>query len=98
MHLTAMVLDPHSQAILEEYRNERASFLTTTQELTARIRSFLDDAGITVSGNQNNTRDLNELMKKMMRYVESTGAKEGLRYWEYTQGGYSDQAPLHASH
>ena len=63
-----------------------------------RDKAFLDDAGITVSGNQNNTRDLNELMKKMMRYVESTGAKEGLRYWEYTQGGYSDQAPLHASH
>lgn len=63
-----------------------------------RDRGFLDDAGITVSGNQNNTPELNDLMKVMMRYVEETGAREGLRYWEYTQGGYSDQAPLHASH
>ena len=63
-----------------------------------RTRGFLDDAGITVSGNQNNTAELNDLMKEMMRYVESEGAKVGLRYWEYTQGGYSDQAPLHASH
>ena len=63
-----------------------------------RNRGFLDDAGITVSGNQNNTPELNDLMKVMMRYVEETGAREGLRYWEYTQGGYSDQAPLHASH
>lgn len=63
-----------------------------------RDDGFLDDAGITVSGNQNNTAELNDLMKEMMRHVESAGAEEGLRYWEYTQGGYSDQAPLHASH
>ena len=63
-----------------------------------RTRGFLDDAGITVSGNQNNTAELNDLMKEMMRYVEAEGDKVGLRYWEYTQGGYSDQAPLHASH
>ncbi|MBO4571800.1 MAG: hypothetical protein J5699_07740 [Bacteroidales bacterium] len=63
-----------------------------------RTRGFLDDAGITVSGNQNNIAELNDLMKEMMRYVEAEGAKVGLRYWEYTQGGYSDQAPLHASH
>ena len=63
-----------------------------------RDNGFLDDAGITVSGNQNNTPELNDLMKVMMRYVEETGAMEGLRYWEYTQDGFSDQAPLHASH
>ncbi len=63
-----------------------------------RDTGFLDDAGITVSGNQNNTPALNDLMKEMMRYVESAGAAEGLRYWEYTQAGYSDQSPLHASH
>ena len=65
MHLTAMVLDPHSQAILEEYRNERASFLTTTQELTARIRSFLDDAGIIVAAVESRVKTEGSLIGKL---------------------------------
>ena len=65
MHLTAMVLDPHSQAILEEYRNERASFLTTTQELTARIRNFLDDAGIIVAAVESRVKTEGSLIGKL---------------------------------
>ena len=59
---------------------------------------FLDDAGITIGGNQNNSLSFNEFQKGMMRYVEKRGEDVGLRYWEYTQPGYSDQSPLHASH
>ena len=79
----AIVIDMH------EYGVSRNYFQT---------RGYLDDVGITVGGNQNNSRDFNELQKEMMRYVEKTGLDNGLRYWEYTQAGYSDQSPLHASH
>ena len=79
----AIVLDMHEYGVVSNYR---------------KTQGYLDDAGITVGGNQNNSRKLNELQKLMMRYVEKRGLEEGLRYWEYTQAGYSDQSPLHASH
>ena len=66
--------------------------------ITTRTESFMDDAGITVSGNQNNSKALNDLMLEMMRYTEKRNAKDGIRLWEYVQEGYSDQSPLHASH
>ena len=44
-----MILDPHSQAILEEYRADLSFFRAKAEELTARIRDFLASAGIVVA-------------------------------------------------
>jgi len=67
-------------------------------QIAKEKEGFLDDAGITVSGNQNNSAEFNTLMLDLMRGAEGTAATEGIRLWEYTQKGYSDQSPLHASH
>lgn len=83
LFLPEIVIDMHEYGVT---RNFRAT------------EGFLDDAGITVSGNQNNTPALNTMMLEMMRGAENFTAQEGFRLWEYTQGGYSDQSPLHASH
>jgi len=79
----AVVIDMHEYGVGRNY---------------LKTEGYLDDAGITVGGNQNNSKPFNDLQKEMMRYVEKTGLDNGLRYWEYTQAGYSDQSPLHASH
>lgn len=79
----AIVIDMHEYGVTRNY---------------SLTQGYLDDAGITVGGNQNNSKVLNDLQKVMMRHVEKTGLDNGLRYWEYTQAGYSDQSPLHASH
>ena len=81
--LPDIVIDMHEYGVRPNYRS---------------TSGYLDDAGITVGGNQNNSPALNSLQIEMMRYVEKTGLESGLRYWEYTQRGYSDQSPLHASH
>lgn len=83
LFLPDIVLDMHEYGVKGNY---------------ALTEGFLDDAGITVGGNQNNSRALNDIQIDMMRFVEKAGAASGLRYWEYTQKGYSDQSPLHASH
>ncbi len=83
LFLPEVVLDMHEYGITGTYMSKVG---------------FLDDAGITISGNGNNTPALNGIMAEMMRYTESRGAEDGLRYWEYVQTGYSDQSPLHASH
>ena len=69
-----------------------------TVAIAKEEEGFLDDAGITVSGNQNNSARFNSLMLEMMRGAEKNAAEQGIRLWEYTQKGYSDQSPLHASH
>ena len=63
--MTPMVLDPHSQAILEEYRNELPSFKAKTQELTDRIRGFLDDAGIVVAAVESRVKSEGSLAGKL---------------------------------
>ena len=44
-----MILDSHSQAILDEYRADLPFFQAKSEELTARIREFLASAGIIVA-------------------------------------------------
>lgn len=83
LFMPEIVVDMHEYGVTRNFR---------------AYEGYIDDAGITVSGNQNNTPELNKLMLDMMRGAEAYAAEEGLRLWEYTQGGYSDQSPLHASH
>ncbi|MBP5210439.1 MAG: hypothetical protein J6Z27_01195 [Bacteroidales bacterium] len=84
LFLPEVVIDMHEYGVGRNFRE---------------TEGYLDDAGITVSGNQNNTKALNDLMLEMMRGAEKYALDvEGIRLWEYTQGGYSDQSPLHASH
>ena len=44
-----MLLDPHSQAILEEYRTDLPFFKEKSEELTRKVRDFLASAGIIVA-------------------------------------------------
>ncbi len=44
-----MLLDPHSQAILEEYRTDLTFFKEKSEELTRKVRDFLASAGIIVA-------------------------------------------------
>lgn len=83
LFLPEIVLDMHEYGLGSGYYPEEG---------------FLDDAGITVSGNVNNTKALNDLMTEIMRHTEKRAADVGLRFWEYVQYGYSNQSPLHASH
>lgn len=97
-----MVCNPEVKAAHNVYNLFSPAVVVDMHEASVRNYSdtegYLEDAGITVGGNQNNSLQFNELQKEMMRYVERKGSEIGLRYWEYTQAGYSDQSPLHASH
>ncbi|MBQ0081034.1 MAG: hypothetical protein KBS95_05755 [Alistipes sp.] len=97
-----LVKNPEVKATHRVYNAFQPHLVIDMHEYSVRNyadeEGFLDDAGITIGGNQNNSHNFNELQKEMMHYVEKRGVDVGLRYWEYTQAGYSDQSPLHASH
>ncbi|MBO4758139.1 MAG: hypothetical protein J5577_06795 [Bacteroidales bacterium] len=60
-----MNLDPHSQAILEEYRSDLPFFRAKSEELTARIRDFLASAGLVVAAIESRVKSESSLAGKL---------------------------------
>ena len=60
-----MILDPHSQAILDEYRADLSFFQAKSDELTARIRDFLTSAGIVVAAIESRVKTEKSLAGKL---------------------------------
>ena len=60
-----MILDPHSQAILDEYRADLSFFQAKSDELTARIRDFLASAGIVVAAIESRVKTEKSLAGKL---------------------------------
>lgn len=59
------VLDPHSEAIMEEYREQRPMFLNAESEIKERLCSCLADAGIVVASVESRVKTENSLAGKL---------------------------------
>ena len=64
-------LDPHSEAILEEYRAQRPVFEKMQETIPARVRALLDEAGIIVASVESRIKEEKSLAGKL----ELKGAK-----------------------
>ena len=64
-------LDPHSEAILEEYRAQRPVFEKMQETIPARVRALLDEAGIIVASVESRIKEEESLAGKL----ELKGAK-----------------------
>ena len=64
-------LDPHAQAILEEYRKARPVFEQMQATIPARVRALLDEAGIVVASIESRIKEEKSLIGKL----ELKGAK-----------------------
>ena len=64
-------LDPHSEAILEEYRTQRPVFEKMQETIPARVRALLDEAGIIVASVESRIKEEESLAGKL----ELKGAK-----------------------
>ena len=60
-----MVLDPHSQAILEEYRRDLPFFEEKIGELKSRINDFLTSSGMIVAGLESRVKTEDSLAGKL---------------------------------
>ena len=59
------MLDPHSQAILEEYRKQRPVFKKMQETLPAQVRALLDEAGIVVASIESRIKEERSLAGKL---------------------------------
>ena len=67
------MLDPHSQAILEEYRQQRPVFDKMQETIPAQVRALLEEAGIVVASVESRVKEEKSLAGKL----ELKGAKYG---------------------
>ena len=58
-------LDPHAQAILEEYRAQRPVFEKMQETIPGRVRALLDEAGIVVASVESRIKEENSLAGKL---------------------------------
>ena len=65
------MLDPHSQAILEEYRQQRPVFDKMQETIPAQVRALLEEAGIVVASVESRVKEEKSLAGKL----ELKGAK-----------------------
>lgn len=65
------ILDPHSEAIMEEYREQRPLFLEAESMITKQLREGLSEAGITVAAIESRVKTEKSLAGKL----ELKGAK-----------------------
>ena len=66
-------LDPHAQAILEEYREQRPVFAKMQETIPAQVRSLFEEAGIVVASIESRVKEEKSLVGKL----ELKGAKYG---------------------
>jgi ppGpp synthetase/RelA/SpoT-type nucleotidyltranferase len=59
------MLDPHSQAILEEYRKQRPVFKKMQETLPAQVCALLDEAGIVVASIESRIKEERSLAGKL---------------------------------
>jgi ppGpp synthetase/RelA/SpoT-type nucleotidyltranferase len=59
------MLDPHSKAILEEYRKQRPVFKKMQETLPAQVRALLDEAGIVVASIESRIKEERSLAGKL---------------------------------
>ena len=59
------MLDPHSQAILEEYRKQRPVFKKMQETIPAQVRALLDEAGIVVASIESRIKEERSLAGKL---------------------------------
>jgi len=59
------MLDPHSQAILEEYRKERPVFEKMQGTIPAQVRALLDETGIVVASIESRIKEEGSLAGKL---------------------------------
>ncbi|MBO4586968.1 MAG: hypothetical protein J5677_04035 [Bacteroidales bacterium] len=65
------ILDPHSEAIMEEYREQRPMFLESEKKIVTRLRESLTEAGIVVASVESRVKTEKSLAGKL----EIKGAK-----------------------
>ena len=65
------ILDPHSEAIMEEYREQRPMFLEAEKKITTQLRESLAEAGIVVASVESRVKAEKSLAGKL----EIKGAK-----------------------
>ena len=58
-------LDPHSQAILEEYRKQRPVFRKMLETIPAQVRALLDETGIVVASVESRIKEERSLAGKL---------------------------------
>ena len=58
-------LDPHSQAILEEYRKQRPVFRKMLETIPAQVRTLLDETGIVVASVESRIKEERSLAGKL---------------------------------
>ena len=58
-------LDPHSEAILEEYRAQRPVFEKMNETIPARVRALLDEAGVVVASIESRVKEEKSLAGKL---------------------------------
>ena len=58
-------LDPHAQAILEEYRAQRPVFEKMQETIPGRVRALLDEAGIVVASVESRIKEEKSLAGKL---------------------------------